>query len=181
MNKQDLRVVKTLDSIENALLKLLEIKPLDRITVTELAQTAMINKGTFYLHYVDIYDLYRYTLHKYIRKPIEEGDFFSDFFDDPELFLTELSAALDKNIPIIDKITRNRERPIDYNYLIENIKAKIYETGRIQQNITNDMKITMIFGSYTIFHNEYQEGYTEQMQELLAEMTKGLFPRTENA
>lgn len=177
MNNQDLRVVKTLDSIETALLKLLKSKPLDKITVTELAQTARINKGTFYLHYVDIYDLYRYTLRKYIRKPVEESDFFSDFFDDPELFLSELSDALDKNLPMIDNITRNRERPIDYNYLIENIKEKIYETGRIERNITNDMKITMIFGSYTVLHNEYQEEYNEQMQKLTAEMIKSLFPQ----
>ncbi len=177
MNNQDLRVVKTLDSIETALIKLLKSKPLDKITVTELAQTARINKGTFYLHYVDIYDLYRYTLRKYIRKPVEESDFFSDFFDDPELFLSELSDALDKNLPMIDNITRNRERPIDYNYLIENIKEKIYETGRIERNITNDMKITMIFGSYTVLHNEYQEEYNEQMQKLTAEMIKSLFPQ----
>ena len=177
MNTHDLRVVKTLDSIERALLKLLESKPLDRITVTELARTAMINKGTFYLHYVDIYDLYRYTLRKYIRKPIEEGDFFCDFFDEPELFLTELSDVLDKNLPMIDKITRNRERPIDYKYLIENIKEKIYETGRIERCVENDMKITMVFGSHTLLHNEYQTEYTDQMQKLLAGIIKNLFPQ----
>lgn len=53
----DLRIVKTKRSIRNAFLNLLNQKPLEQITVTELAQQAEINKGTFYLHYHDIYDL----------------------------------------------------------------------------------------------------------------------------
>lgn len=32
--------------------------PVHKITVTELAKKAEISKGTFYLHYLDIFDLY---------------------------------------------------------------------------------------------------------------------------
>lgn len=32
-------------------------KPIEKITVTELAKLAEINKATFYLHYSDIYSL----------------------------------------------------------------------------------------------------------------------------
>ena len=53
----DLRIIKTKRSIRNALFQLLSQKPLEQITVRELAQQAEINKGTFYLHYHDIYDL----------------------------------------------------------------------------------------------------------------------------
>ena len=53
----DLRVEKTKRSIINAFLKLRSQKPLEKITVKELASLAEINKATFYLHYHDIYDL----------------------------------------------------------------------------------------------------------------------------
>ena len=58
MNLQDKRVIKTLEGIEKAFLELLSVKPVEKVTVTELADLARINKGTFYLHYQDIPDLY---------------------------------------------------------------------------------------------------------------------------
>ncbi len=53
----DLRQQKTLCAIRNAFLQLRAHKPLEKITVKELAQAAQISKATFYLHYRDIYDL----------------------------------------------------------------------------------------------------------------------------
>ena len=53
----DLRIQKTRKSIVNAFLELRSRKPIEKITVTELAELAMINKATFYKHYKDIYDL----------------------------------------------------------------------------------------------------------------------------
>ena len=54
----DLRVVRTRRHIQEAFLALRAQKPMERITVKELAARAEINKATFYLHYRDIYDLY---------------------------------------------------------------------------------------------------------------------------
>lgn len=53
----DLRVQKTRNNIINAFIKLRTRKPIEKITVKELSELAMINKATFYLHYNDIYDL----------------------------------------------------------------------------------------------------------------------------
>ena len=53
----DLRVERTRRHIAEAFLALRAQKPLERMTVKELAARAEINKATFYLHYRDIYDL----------------------------------------------------------------------------------------------------------------------------
>ena len=53
----DLRQRKTRKAIKEAFLKLHEKKPVEKITVKELAGIAQISKATFYLHYRDIYDL----------------------------------------------------------------------------------------------------------------------------
>ena len=53
----DLRQRKTRKAIKKAFLKLHEKKPVEKITVKELAGIAQISKATFYLHYRDIYDL----------------------------------------------------------------------------------------------------------------------------
>ena len=53
----DLRERKTRRSIREAFLELLAAKPLERITVKELAARAEISKATFYLHYHSVFDL----------------------------------------------------------------------------------------------------------------------------
>ena len=53
----DLRIVKTKKAIINAFLSLRAKRPLEKITVKELCEMAIINKSTFYSHYADIYEL----------------------------------------------------------------------------------------------------------------------------
>ncbi len=53
----DLRVQRTKRNIINAFLELRMKKPLEKISIKELAELAFINKATFYTHYQDIYDL----------------------------------------------------------------------------------------------------------------------------
>lgn len=54
---QDLRVVRTRRCIQQALLDLMREFPLDKLTVGQICDAALVNKGTFYRHYQDKYDL----------------------------------------------------------------------------------------------------------------------------
>ena len=51
MHDTDRRVVYTKKILRSSLMKLLEEKPIGRISVTELCNTAGVNRGTFYSHY----------------------------------------------------------------------------------------------------------------------------------
>ena len=55
--KQDLRVVKTKTLIKNSFLELIEEKGYSKVSVTDIVDKAMINRNTFYLHYLDKEDL----------------------------------------------------------------------------------------------------------------------------
>lgn len=48
---------KTKQLIQNSFLHILEGKPFEAITIGDIAKTAQINRGTFYLHYIDKFDL----------------------------------------------------------------------------------------------------------------------------
>ncbi len=89
-NSNDLRVLKTKKLLKDSLVLLLNNKSISNIKVTELCQNAMISKGTFYLHYNDIYDLYRETLQQYLTQFIECVDFWEDFSNDPTQFTLKL-------------------------------------------------------------------------------------------
>lgn len=56
-NKTDRRIVRTKKDIKETFISLLEEKGFEKISVSDLTEHANINRGTFYLHYQDKYDL----------------------------------------------------------------------------------------------------------------------------
>lgn len=68
--KLDLRVIRTQKSIKQAFFKLLKEKDCDKITIQDIADEAMINRNTFYLHYQDKQDFIR----KYSKECLEKLD-----------------------------------------------------------------------------------------------------------
>lgn len=69
----DRRIIRTKKEILNALTLLLEQKTIDEITVKEITDLAGINRGTFYLHYVDKYDLMEKSINQLILEMREIG------------------------------------------------------------------------------------------------------------
>ena len=57
MNIKDLRVIKTRASINNAFMTLFFEKDFDSISIKEITEYAQVGRKTFYLHYIDKYDL----------------------------------------------------------------------------------------------------------------------------
>ena len=54
---EDRRVRKTKKQLRGALTSLLLEKDISRVTVRDVADLADVNRGTFYAHYSDVYDL----------------------------------------------------------------------------------------------------------------------------
>lgn len=55
--KKDLRTIRTTRAIKSAFIELLQEKTFTKVTVSEIAKKAFIDRQTFYLHYTDKYDL----------------------------------------------------------------------------------------------------------------------------
>lgn len=91
MKQEDNRVRITRMLIRDALLKLLQEKPLQQISVRELCALASINRGTFYTHYRDIYDL---------MNQIEES-----MFEEFQIILEPMMHEV-QSIDLIDMITQ---------------------------------------------------------------------------
>ena len=58
MEIQDRRVRKTRAILKQSLITLMKEKSIKHITVKELCEQSDINRGTFYLHYSDVFDLF---------------------------------------------------------------------------------------------------------------------------
>lgn len=67
MQPTDLRVVKTLKQIDQALLTCLAEAPFEKVTVEQLCRAALINRSTFYKYYTSKYDL----MEQYLQRALD--------------------------------------------------------------------------------------------------------------
>jgi AcrR family transcriptional regulator len=65
--KVDLRILRTRRSVIQAMTELVEEKGLHAVTISEIAERAMINRATFYAHFADKYDLFAYILRDFFQ------------------------------------------------------------------------------------------------------------------
>lgn len=93
--RTDRRIEKTIKATETAYFELLSEKKNDRITITELADRANIDRKTFYLHYNSVDDV----IHRHSRATVarimaelENKGFFNDVLDVSVFFETVLAV-----------------------------------------------------------------------------------------
>ena len=90
MNKSESKYFNTAFRFDKALLSLLEKKPFEYITISELCEKAEVNRSTFYLHYENTNDLLRETI-AYVL------DSFSVYFDIDEESISSKFANCELN------------------------------------------------------------------------------------
>ena len=90
MNKSESKYFNTAVRFDKALLSLLEKKPFEYITISELCEKAEVNRSTFYLHYENTNDLLRETI-AYVL------DSFSVYFDIDEESISSKFANCELN------------------------------------------------------------------------------------
>lgn len=146
----DLRVVKTKRAIKQAFLEMLKHKELNRITVTELAKIAEINKGTFYLHYSDIYELYDEVLTNSIQNTAFQNTYYAKMLSEPETFVrgffTFSPESNDPNESVLFQPENLRYCDNFLSIMIQSIIQSIYDTGVLIDNHQNIMKLQSIIG-----------------------------------
>lgn len=79
--RDDRRVRRTKTQLRKALTELLQEKSIDELSVTELTNRADVNRGTFYCHYRDIYDM----LDQLEAETLEEFSTLMDSYPAPRL------------------------------------------------------------------------------------------------
>lgn len=96
----DRRCRKTKSAIKNALLTLLKEKNISEISIKELAETADINRKTFYNHYTDLDDVLHELENEYVNRifSLLENGRLSEYKKEPYLFFEKLSLSISSNI-----------------------------------------------------------------------------------
>lgn len=122
-NVNDKRCLRTRLAIKSALLSLLKDKPLARITVSELAETAQVNRKTFYNHYPDInsvlYDIESAFLDE-IFSIINKNDIWCEI-ENPSGFILRFFEIIRDNMQMFHLLVRSGE----HIHLMESFRQRL--------------------------------------------------------
>lgn len=99
----DRRIRKTRRVIRQCLTELLKTKRIQDITVREISEKADINRGTFYLHYRDIFDLLEQIENELLEELEDVLNHFkaSDILSNPALVFTRVFQLVKENSDMV--------------------------------------------------------------------------------
>lgn len=106
-SKQDRRILKTKSEIKQALTELMDEKRFEAITVRDLTERANINRGTFYLHYQDKYDLLEQCEDEIIKNILEN-------IHELQVQDIEVLLAKEKPFPFVVKVFEYIQENADF-------------------------------------------------------------------
>lgn len=169
----DLRVKKTRQSIFEAFIELRAKKPLEKITVKELADTAMINKATFYLHFNDIYHLSdaieNALIHSSIEKVSQLNGTLSSPYEITKAFFDVFSA--EKSLTKI--LFADNRRSIFVNKLEKEIKAFTFEKyPEYKNSIEKSVALSLLIqGAFHTYYNN-NEWDSKVVKEIISKLSE---------
>ena len=140
LQTEDRRVRKTKKAMTEALARLLLTKPLNNISVREIAEQADINRGTFYLHYRDVYDMVDKLQNEIFDKFNEIVDNHEPKKNTDELFpmLVELFNLLSDNAELAKVLIGRNGDAAFVDKLKQVIREKCFANVQKNFNIKNN-------------------------------------------
>lgn len=140
--------MKTKKALAESLKNLLLQKPLNKITISDIADDCGINRMTFYYHFKDIYDLVEWTCAEEAAQAMEGKKTYDTW---QEGFLNIFHAVQD-NKPFIMNVYRSvsRERIEQYlNPLIHSLILGVVEEKAAERSVhTEDKQFIASFYEY---------------------------------
>ncbi len=175
MNDQDLRVIKTKNNIKTVFIDMLKKTPIDKITVTALAKQARINKGTFYLHYQDIYALYNEVRDDFLKKMTESMDYCPLLLTDPSEFLRRFTETIMDNANGVGFLWPKHDMYLFQPNLNDRIVQRIYNTCSIKKSPRNDMVLDIIVASLFRLSTTYMQNEPDVTTDVLIHLIRTFF------
>ncbi|WP_438492588.1 TetR/AcrR family transcriptional regulator [Paenibacillus sp. IHBB 3054] len=150
MAKIDRRILKTQEALKKAIIELMSEKNFDDITLQDLSDRANISRGTFYLHYMDKYDLLDKLIETHINELRERCEAAADLdFVSGSLIWTEY---LEDNYSFFSMMLASKGAPYFRNrfvdFLIEEFRNEVDVTKGKNHGLNADLTVTFVASAY---------------------------------
>lgn len=176
----DLRIIKTKQQIKQAFLSLRAQYLPEKIKVKDICERAMINKTTFYKHYVDSLALANEIEESCIEKLMNAFAEKKSLFDSPKAYVQGLLAAVEKQAEELRMVYKDRMDA--FVAKLENRLMKVYEGT--DSSTERRMTATFVISGMSHVLGQWllsEEGKRMDMSAIAAYMerlTKNLLPAT---
>jgi len=135
--KEDRRIRRTKKLLKQGLAEMMNEKEFKDITVKDITEKVDLNRGTFYLHYSDTYDLLRKV----------EGEILQDFQDMIDKYAQNIDAHNPTLLPVLSPIA---------GYVIENIDiCKSLFNNRASTDFSDKFQQLISKNGYSFVNRQY--------------------------
>lgn len=165
--KSNRNALRSRQMIRQAYMELLQEKPYEKITATDIIQRADINRSTFYAHYPDvqgIMDEIMEEITQMFRRMLESID-FSALFQDPMPILREVMTFLQRNQQMYQLLLRSRMALEQLEQLKKVLIAQVMATPNLpvqsMGSVAVAIRVRMLLGGLIDTYRQWLEGEFE--------------------
>lgn len=150
--------------INEALGALMQEKPLDKITVTDVVKRADLNRGTFYAHYTDIQDVVNRQVEEAcltLRQALRGNQPGSDPSPDSATVLRQIQAFLESDLPFFTSLfnssiagpSMEKIRQVFIDYMLEHERE-----FKVQDHEAYLFKALYVSGGLIVMYQDWAAG-----------------------
>lgn len=168
----DKRVMKTKRAIHSAMTRLLSVKPIEEITVTELSNAAEINRKTFYSYYNSVYMVTEEMEDEIVERfedTLRKID-FETLLQDPQTTFNTLARIIASDLDFYETILTNRNQVYFLQKIITSLKERImalyFDRNSKDFELQEYMLEYIISGLVSVYQKWFKSGRKTDIEEL---------------
>ena len=168
----DKRVMKTKRAIHSAMTRLLSVKPIEEITVTELSNAAEINRKTFYSYYNSVYMVAEEMEDEIVERfedTLRKID-FETLLQDPQTTFNTLARIIASDLDFYETILTNRNQVFFLQKFIPSLKERImalyFDRNSKDFELQEYMLEYIISGLVSVYQKWFKSGRKTDIEEL---------------
>lgn len=164
--------IRSRQLIKVALADLLQEKPLDKITVTDIVNRAQINRGTFYAHYADIPDVIQHLIQQAfssIQVALAQPQQLADI---PQVLLKQVQAFLEEDLDFYRKVLSSSVSVLMQEQLVETVLEYLLQHEEDYPIGNHEQYVFLIRFCAGGLSNLYREWFAGKLPLSLDELTQ---------
>lgn len=164
--------MKTKRAIHSAMTRLLSVKPIEEITVTELSNAAEINRKTFYSYYNSVYMVAEEMEDEIVERfedTLRKID-FETLLQDPQTTFNTLARIIASDLDFYETILTNRNQVFFLQKIITSLKERImalyFDRNSKDFELQEYMLEYIISGLVSVYQKWFKSGRKTDIEEL---------------
>ena len=175
--KVDLRVIKTKKAIRLAFTELMSRKPLEEITVSDVAAEALINRKTFYAHYASIFDIIAEIEDEIVAsfQQMLTKKHFEDILQNPNDLFRDLNQIINNDIDLYGRLLTVNGTSNLVHKIIQMIRKQV--CSAYQDEVPLDPQVLdmvvhfQLSGLLAVFTEWYNSGQAQPLDQMSEQLS----------